>query len=467
MLELSYKLKKSDEVILYGAATIGKLMYNRLMTQSYNVIGFMDKRAIEISSYCGLPVFSIDSNEIDKENTVIILSVKNVFEHSRIVNKLSQIGYKKIIYRPFDTLNGGGTKDEKIINDMYDLLTEGEISDVDNIEIPKVDIYKEIKLSEQGVVSRNGELIISYIPISILFTDKKEGVATYSILFLQSHINFVKYVLGLEGGEKQHYIDFCKKAALKIGGIEITKAWKENVLSNRAEVFLHMNHIYNTEPEYFIKNAPYVEWNYERKVFHLQSGKHRTAFLLAMGLNYIPVKMNKADYEEYTNMINISKIRDELDNKVDKGMIPPIENPYFYDYSYYVENIWFNILKYCVSNIFKNYYVDFEHYTLNALNIGIAVDDSGFLKRYFERVGCKISILNDLNSIECIINGKKKYNQVSNDIKYDLAIVDENNKCKINSCNTIIITSNQNENLVGSVMGIFNGKKIFIIEKGR
>ena len=91
-----------EKYILYGAAAIGDLVKDSLEKNGLEVIGYIDKRASELSEYNGLMVWSIEEvpqEYIDAEVNVYI-SVKNVFEHEKIALLLRKRGFTKIIYAP-------------------------------------------------------------------------------------------------------------------------------------------------------------------------------------------------------------------------------------------------------------------------------------------------------------------------------------------------------------------------------
>ena len=78
------------KLILYGASSIGRLAKQTVEELGYNVVGFIDKRADEISSYMGLPVWKLEDVPTECKDAAIFVSVKNVFEHEKIALKLRQ-----------------------------------------------------------------------------------------------------------------------------------------------------------------------------------------------------------------------------------------------------------------------------------------------------------------------------------------------------------------------------------------
>lgn len=269
-MEKTFSITENTHLVLYGAATMGTLYFKKFRSWNLSVTAFIDKRSDELEDFMGLPVFPIDNDELDKKNIVVILAVKNVFEHSRIASKLQRASYEKIIFRPYSALNKSASDSETKLNDIYTLITESQDFNLKDYEsIPVIDALLPEKLTEHGIIKKDEKSVTFYLPITMLFCDKKgyELKHQYPILCLKPHINFCSFLLGKQDGEFYTYLNYCIKAAENIGTVKITDSWKKNVISNRSEVFLDMLHKYNVEPDFFINKAVNVIWNDENKYF--------------------------------------------------------------------------------------------------------------------------------------------------------------------------------------------------------
>lgn len=408
----TFNIDKSTPLVLYGAATMGMLYFKKYAEWGLNLTAFIDKRAEEIKDFLGFPVYDIENDKLDKENDVILLAVKNVFEHSRIAKKLYKAGYRKIIYRPYAALNGNGTKDERSLNEVYSDLTDEDVFDSEKLKkIPALNPCIVPQLEEHGVISKTAESVTFYLPVTMLFSDKK-GVneeRQYPILLLKPHINFVKALLS-NGGETESYMNYCVTAAKNTGTVKISDAWKQNVIANRSEVFFDMLHKYNVEPDFFINRAINVIWNKERGCFNLNSGKHRAAFLCAIGKNYIPVRTSMEDYNAYLNLKDAKKIVNEIFEQYEDGYAYPVENPYLYEIARYSENSYFNLLRKICDKLNIWYYENGK--ILSRLRIYDELNESLFFDSFFRRTGYNVS--------------------TEIDIQYDVAILaDDSNIGKI------------------------------------
>ena len=109
-----YSLKKNDKIIIYGAATTGAILYKNFIEANLDVIAFIDKRADETPLYYELPVWTLEQLKkylCHNQDVVIVIGIKNVFEHEKIARKIYEIGGKRIVFRPYKELNGQGNED--------------------------------------------------------------------------------------------------------------------------------------------------------------------------------------------------------------------------------------------------------------------------------------------------------------------------------------------------------------------
>lgn len=372
---LNFTLRYDSNIYLYGAAAIGCILHDLLCRQGYTVSGFIDKRFYEIQSLCTLPVLPIDSGLIPKD-AVIIIAVKNVYEHSRIARSLLEHGFSKLIYRPYPCLLDEGNHTENQINSTYTLISDGVYIPGSPIPISSL-LEGETHSRNRAFLSQEGNLVTVLIPITALFTDKAASRnmqnAELPLLFLYPHIEFVKYVLGMEKSSSLPYINYCENSARQINRFQITDAWRENVLQNRADVFQQMNQLFDLQYEFFIRNAPHVTWNPKRCYFNLCSGKHRTAFLAAKGKNYIPVKM---DLKDYTQWLRVQK--------------PFPEDPFRYNTAIGDSQFYFQLIHQIMSFLGRNHYHDVPSNPLSMLSFRFHMNDGGFFQAFFERCGCTI-----------------------------------------------------------------------------
>ena len=123
-------LQKGSRMLLYGAASFGTILYEKLKQSDFIVEGFIDQRADEIPELKGKAVYSIQEAafRFSDADVIVVISVKNVFEHTKIAAKLFESGLKQIIYKPYAVLNNKGTEEENIISRIYDDFLQEEFN---------------------------------------------------------------------------------------------------------------------------------------------------------------------------------------------------------------------------------------------------------------------------------------------------------------------------------------------------
>lgn len=394
----SFKFDKESPVILYGAATIGCMMDDYLTGFGYQIKGFMDLRAEEVGAVHEKPVFSLDDESLSRDY-VIVLAVKNVFEHSRIAEELVKRGFYRLIFRPYLCLKGQGSEAENQLNTAYDSLIDfkGEHEPFKGVLPLSQPTRNLLKMS--GIIVEEETLMTVYIPVTLLFSDKIENVPEFSILFMRPHLQFIKYVLGMEGGETESFIRYCREGASKIGGFSTTEAWENNVVRNQAEVYAQMNHMYNMEKKFFCNQAPLVRWN-KKKYFNLQSGKHRSTFLCAKGDDYIAVKMSREDFSAWVQTSVVLELETEFRKHYKYGLSIPVENPYFYEYSCMEEHFWYRLVRVVMEIISEAEYQDSITDVLCGQKFAVALSDGGFVKRFLKRCGFAIAVWGKEDELE-------------------------------------------------------------------
>lgn len=397
LAETAYFSLRGKEIVLYGAASIGNLAFDWFEGNGYHVAGYIDKRGDEIVRFRDRPVYGIQNNAIqefeDDNKYVVFISVKNVFEHSNIARLLVKEGVHNIIYRPISVINGGGTKEQKILNDVYDMISNGDIKKVENT-IPKTYKVDVCKLNENHVLRQagNGELVVM-VSIDSLYTDKKVRRAPWfdkPVLSLLPHMELFRYINGEKGVSYDKYLDYCILGAK--GKLEVTEAWKKNVIKNRSSIYEHMKQSLELERDFFIRNAPNVEWNEERGIFNLQSGKHRAAFFASLKRHYLPLKVKLKDYESYLNAEAADKLMRYLEEREIIELPAPIGHPLFFDYPCECKEFYYGFLYelfYCIS---IKMYDTGRRLCFEKLSIYCELNDYGFIERALLKAGCDMHL---------------------------------------------------------------------------
>lgn len=473
----TFKIKKNTKIIVYGAAYLGHIFTNILEKQGYEILCFIDSRADEIDCMLGKPVYSIEEAKETYQSyePLVIIAVKNVFEHSKIANQLIKAGFKKFIYKPREILDGKDIPELNNISTAFDTLQAGE--NIENLElICTENAGLPVKSMRYLVEEKEGEVTVM-LPIQMLFQDRKdfndENDIEVNVMFLFPHIEFFQYLQGIPERDCQKYVDYCKQAANNLGTFQVTKAWEQNVIRNRAEVYEEMNKSFLMDREFFYRGAPRVTWN-KNGYFNLNSGKHRATFFASKGLAFIPVKMSKGDRDIWLNQLVADRYFDSLIKQEILEIPAPIEHPNYYDYSCGGKSFFENLLFVLARECSKEWYDKADINFMKGRKIYIDVLDNGYLSRFFRRIGCLVytDMENDMEKQLDNLTYIKTKNIKYTDEIVDLAIVENmegditNLKIKINSKRLIVITEDSlNEKQIAG--GIYSGfsKKVYLIGK--
>lgn len=76
MYEIMKDLKGRD-ILIYGAGSFGREMYEFLKSEAIDVVAFLDRDAEIIKEYCGRPVYTLDSREVEKykESSIVLFTI--------------------------------------------------------------------------------------------------------------------------------------------------------------------------------------------------------------------------------------------------------------------------------------------------------------------------------------------------------------------------------------------------------
>lgn len=393
---------KGKKVIFYGAASIGTIMLPQFRNAGFDVIGFIDKRAKEMPSFMHRPVYSIDDRALDSmlsDDFVVIISVKNVFEHSNIANALINRGFHQIIFRPNASLEGYGNELQNKLNDAYSLVENEKYDEAKGI--PCSEVKEPFVPRDSAIIDGDNDQVVAYLPIDMLFSDNKKRETSWfnkPVMAMLPHIDLFRFISGDTHYTVDRYMQFCIDSAKNSDWIEITDAWKQNVVKNRAQIYEHMMNSMDLEPNFFIRNAPKCTYDQRRCLFNLNSGKHRAALFVSLKRKFIPLKIEKASYEQYLKKDLIESLSKELNEEYPDVLPAPVPHPYFYSYPCESKEFYYNFLYFLSYHIADDLYNKTHRIDFNDVSIRFALNDLGFMERVAWRWGCSISISNEHNS---------------------------------------------------------------------
>lgn len=408
-----FDFRSGTKVLIYGAVSRGRLLNKLLSSAGFNVIGFIDKRAHELSEVDNKPVVSItDAAKID--DIIVVISVKNVFEHRSIVRQLINENIHNIIYCPVEA------KDQHVrLNNAYEHICkiqyDGKFSGCDDfLNIPRTEKLLLAELYDSAVMFDGNDYLVANISATHIYrimeaNSRGEPVKTCNTLMLSS-IHGFEYFNGNLTADINSYIKYNAKSMTDLGNVP-TSEWVKNNLSTRYNVFCELNKRLNLEPNFFIESAQDAVWNDNNKVFDVRGGRHRFSFLLCKGFEYLPLKISKTDYELFLNLPKVEEIYSYMRKYDIYELEAAIPHPYFYSYNYKRLDYFNCIIKPITLKTFQRIKIIykteiFEDTSINIEDFSFFVNiyDNGVLARHLYSLGFKIALPEKQKSFERLLN---------------------------------------------------------------
>ncbi|MBC8486366.1 MAG: hypothetical protein H8D45_10040 [Bacteroidetes bacterium] len=400
-----FEINKDTPVVIYGAAAAGLRGYHSLKTMNqYNVVGFFDKRADEIVTQCGLPVWFPEAKlPYKKAGLLVIICVKNVFEHEKIANLLTKNGYKNLIFLPLQSLKYKVATDYAAINRNYQQIFNDADPEMQyELEpVPLLDDIEQYYYQDHAVLKMTEETVVVNFPLAAIFI---QSTASFGMLHneallcnalaLVPHIDLFRFFNGNDG-DPTAYLEYCLVGASNSemmygrgqGKIAVTDGWRKNIIRNRRMVFDVMNSDIEINYNYFIDHAPVCLLQDDHYLL-MKSAKHRAAYFITKGRTYMPVAISNKDYAKLLNMEVLNELKIFLQKNQIFELSATTQHPYMYNYPCRMWNyheLFVHKTIYHIARIFKG-----------ANNIAkIIVEDSlpddGALSRCLARIGFHVN----------------------------------------------------------------------------
>jgi len=408
MMQQGFRFSKDLKIIIYGTGGDGQRILHSLLELGYEVVAFIDKRAVEIQNFDSIPVYTID--QIDEvvplnSETVVIITIKNVFEHQRIATTLYQVGFRNLLFRPVSMFQDRLSPGLVQMSDVYDtLLSDGFIGE--EIFVPLVE--KELFISKDCLLISNEtklQLVTAWVPIELVFNYTQDGAfENRNMALFFPLVDLYRAFLNVDSQSFEeavaNYLCYAGEFAARKKQ-ELTQSLKESMIQSRYGVFKEMMKVVESNTDFFIRNAPMVEC-FSPGIFNLSSsGRNRVAFLVARGFRVVPLKMSKQSYDSWLNFSVYRDIQSFITNRNAISFFAPVPHPFLIDqvviaenyFSAFVVKIAYYITKqfYSEEMVKKNNGTQFSqertNYRINTHSILCAIKDHGSSSRFFSSLG--------------------------------------------------------------------------------
>lgn len=308
MREQEYVFKKESNVIIYGGSFVGKSIYDSLLRAGCAVKAFVDKNADNIMEINGIPVFRLESKEIEslnKEDVIIIIALTNKKEHILVANNLFDHGFSKLIFSSED-------ENYQSIDQAYEALLIQK--DTFGVVLPVyVKLEKDILNGERYYsLDKNGKFHV-LMPMELLFTETDEGLRS-----VYQDVPLLHFFRFLGGNDSDNSLE---KYFINQGNRERYMDEKRNFYKE-CSLEIEMNLPNNSEPV--------VELN-DRGRFIIKTNYEYVIFLLSQNRTKVKCILNKNDFLHFANADAQSRLDSVIRDKQLSYVYTPIANINYYD----------------------------------------------------------------------------------------------------------------------------------------
>ena len=301
-----FSLGKGSTILIYGAGIIGKDIYNKVK-DVYHVQCFIDRRT---DTGKEMDISVRDPEQLSEyKDCAVIVCVHDGNWHYEIAENLYQHGFNQIL---FLALSDVYKKEEAfLMKKMYNLFLEKQYDCLEGIPC-----YSEMKrdIFSENVIRKNELYVTAYCSREMLYSydkvdEHQKGKMSAEII---SYLDVPIIV-------HKPYIDLFRFFMYGEGSCELyirNMRQLNNSFDMAEEEFLRSQYlIYQLlEKEYekgfdAFQYAPIdVKWN-PRGYFNVIDGHHRCAFYCLKGLQNMPVRMTREDYNIWVNEEYFEKLK--------------------------------------------------------------------------------------------------------------------------------------------------------------
>ena len=318
-----FDFSKKSKIIIYGAGYIGKQHANALLSEGYNVVGFVDIRAKELrsvrvrvgSSEQEIPVVSRDdiqkisnSDEYLKDE-IIIIAIRNIVEQEHLAKHLAEKGFKKLIYYKTET-----PEKERPFYDAFEHIQFSKMKKTKcSLYEDSLSLYKETQ-----IIKEESDEVIVWLPVEMLFVDDDViHIKNLHISMFKAYVDlFSLFENGL--GNFEAYIDFFLQSsdypAYRKEALKNDPLARQDFINNRFLLYEMYSKEFDGNSAFFIDNPCEVCWNVNG-TFYLRDGVHRATFLYIKRMTQVPAKMSRSDYQKWLNQPILNKVIDIIDER--------------------------------------------------------------------------------------------------------------------------------------------------------
>ena len=296
-----WNLTRDLSIYIYGAAQLGREIYNDLTEAGYSVNALVDIRYEQLQDCFPVSVISPDDNKIkiNVENSAIIVALQNGMIHESIAETYVAAGVSKIVFCPLGKLLSIERKHQMRFA-YYEIVTARNFS----VKIPSIQVSTAMQdIKDESVINDFYSNAVSfYMDVNSLHITSEENRYSRN---KQTNNSRRSLLAGKKAIEFDEYRELFSHLRAGDANVENTKEYllfsgRENkdeqisLLEDRKRLYKIYEEAKKSDPAFFIDSP--IECSIQNGKVCIIDGYHRFFYLLVNGYSRIPVIMSKQDY---------------------------------------------------------------------------------------------------------------------------------------------------------------------------
>ncbi|MCM1251841.1 MAG: ParB/Srx family N-terminal domain-containing protein [Clostridium sp.] len=296
-----FDLEIGSSVLIYGAGELGQSIYNRIK-HIYSIKCFID-RTISALRDNSIEIRNLD-NISEYTNSVVLICVHNANWHNEIAEQLYKLGFNKILFLAFS--NTYQKEASYTMNRLYNLFMEEEYNLLTDIPTYSTVIQKTSKekilreTSSYIVVYCAKELIYSSLPDNKIYSENLD-FDDIPMIANKLYINLFRFFMYGQG-DADLYVKTMKNINNSFDMSD------KDFSQSQYSIYQLLENEYAKGIDFINLMPVDVKWN-PKGYFNILDGHHRCAFYILKGMQTIPVRMTKKDYNLWMNNACIKQIQ--------------------------------------------------------------------------------------------------------------------------------------------------------------
>lgn len=301
---MTFDMPAGSKVLIYGAGKFGREVYEKIKN-IYSVVCFIDKNKHEIENI-DMEVRALNGIAEYRE-CIVLVCVHNGGWHREIAEELYEVGFEKILFLAL--CNVYRSEKAALMNRVYNLFLEEQYGLLKQIPCYSTMLKRKF---EERIIRKNSAYVVAYCYKEFLYS-YKDGDEVYveefstdaPIVAVKLYMDLFRFFLYGEGKPDQ-YVRAMKNVNNSFHMSD------EEFLKDQYLIYEILENSYSNGE---VEAMPIdVKWN-QHGYFNILDGHHRCAFYILKGIQKLPVRMRREDYDIWVNNTILKKVEAVLMNK--------------------------------------------------------------------------------------------------------------------------------------------------------